>query len=398
MSIYDDWGLTPIINASGAVTRLGGAPMPAAVLQAYHEAAACAVPLDEVQGVASRYLAEVTGAEAGLVTCGASAALMLGAAAILARHSPARMEQLPRTEGMPNRFVIAREHRNGYDHAVRAAGVCFVDVGYHEPIAGAGVRRCEAWEYDAAIDESTAGVLYVWTEDSQPPLAEVVQVAHRRGVPVLVDAAGGLPPRSNLRDLIACGADLVCFSGGKAIRGPQGTGILCGRRELVSSAAVQMLDLDDHPALWEPLPDLIVREKLHGMPRHGIGRSVKVSKEEILSLLTAVKLFIRGDYDAELPRMEARLRQIADGLNDGQLPTELIPVRGDHYPQLTIDVSRAPLGHSAWSVARMLRHGSPRIYVGHGLLTTGKLVIHPLHLRDEDVAVIVREITRATGR
>src|SRR5947199_2268156 len=262
MSIYDEWGLEPIINASGAVTRLGGAPMPQAVLEAFSAAARESVPLDELQAVASRALAEATGAEAGLVTAGAAAGLMLGTAAILTGYDLARMERLPRCEDYPHEFVVAREQRNGYDHAVRAAGARLVEVGFHEVVAGAGVRRVEAWEYGVACGPQTAGVLYVHDADSRPPLTEVVRIAHAHGLPVLVDAAGELPPRSQLRDLIAAGADLVAFSGGKAIRGPQATGILCGRRSLVGAAAVQMLDLDDHPELWEPPEDLIDRRLL----------------------------------------------------------------------------------------------------------------------------------------
>jgi L-seryl-tRNA(Ser) seleniumtransferase len=121
-------------------------------------------------------------------------------------------------------------------------------------------------------------VLYVYGPDARPPLAEVVNRAHARGLPVLVDAAGELPPRSNLRSIVAAGADLVAFSGGKAIRGPQATGILCGRRDLIGAVALQMLDMDDHPELWEPPPDLIDAARLVGIPRHGIGRALKVSR------------------------------------------------------------------------------------------------------------------------
>src|SRR5690606_10087015 len=215
MSIYEKWGVRPIINVSGAVTRLGGAPMSSETLAASTAAADDAVPLDELQGAASRYLAQVTGAEAGLVTSGAAAALMLGAAAILTGHDAARMEQLPHCDGFPHELVVAREQRNGYDHAVRASGARLREVGFHEVIAGAGVRRVETWEYEAAFGPQTAGVLYVAGADSRPPLEELVECAHAHGLPVLVDAAGELPPRENLRRFIDAGADLVAFSGGK---------------------------------------------------------------------------------------------------------------------------------------------------------------------------------------
>ena len=148
MSIYDELGVKPIINATGSVTRLGGAPMPPEVLRAYAEAAAEAVPLERLQGAASRVIAELTGAEAGLVTAGAAAALTLGAAAILTGYDAGRMERLPHCDGFAHEFVVAREQRNGYDHAVRAAGARLVEVGFHEIVANAGVRRTEAWEYD----------------------------------------------------------------------------------------------------------------------------------------------------------------------------------------------------------------------------------------------------------
>src|SRR5262249_14581625 len=190
MSSWREWGLEPIINASGAVTRLGGAPMPAEVLDAYVRAAQESVPLDQVQGLASRVLAEVTGAEAGIVTSGAAAARTLGAGAILTGYARGRMEQLPHAQGFPHEFVVAREQRNGYDHAVRAAGARFVEVGFHEVVAGAGVRRAEAWEYEAAIGPGTAGILHVYDAAACPRLAELVAVAHAHNLPVLVDPSG----------------------------------------------------------------------------------------------------------------------------------------------------------------------------------------------------------------
>src|SRR5947209_227100 len=357
MSIYDDWGLEPIINASGAVTRLGGAPMPEAVLEAFCEAARESVPLDLLQAAASRAIAAATGAEAGLVTSGAAAALTLGAAAILTGYDLGRMERLPHCDGFPHEFVVAREQRNGYDHAVRAAGARLVDVGFNEIVAGAGVRRTEGWEYEAAFGPLTAGVVYVYDPQGRPPLAEVVARAHRRGLPVLVDAAGELPPRSNLRTILATGADLVAFSGGKAIRGPQATGILCGRRDLVGAAAVQMLDMDDHYELWEPPPDLIDRARLGGIPRHGIGRAMKVSKEQIAALLTALELFTAGAYDAELPAQRRRLDAIAAALEGLSVRCLLrVPSDGESLPLLEVALAAPAL---ALDVCRRLRHGRP---------------------------------------
>jgi L-seryl-tRNA(Ser) seleniumtransferase len=393
MSIYDDFGLKAIINVSGAVTRLGGAPMPDAVLEAFCAAARESVPLDTLQGAASRIIAAATGAEAGIVTAGASAGLVMGAAAILAGWDLGRMEKLPHCDGFPDEFVIAREQRNGYDHAVRAAGAKLVEVGMHEIVAGAGVRRAETWEFAAAFGPGTAGVLYVYDAQARPPLAELVAKAHAHKIPVLVDAAGELPPRSNLRDLIATGADLVAFSGGKSIRGPQSTGILCGRRDLIGSALIQMLDMDEHWELWDPPSHLIDKAHLPGMPRHGIGRALKVSKEQIMALLAALKLYTSGAYDKELANMRHWLMQVVDGLHGLPLRAHLsTPSDGESLPILELIIDEAKLGRTAWEVCRRLRRGKSPVYVGHGKLAEGKLVINPLHLNDARTAVLTRRL------
>ena len=268
------------------------------------------------------------------------------------------MERLPCCDGFPNEFVVAREHRNGYDHAVRAAGARLVEVGFNEITAHAGVRRTEAWEYEAAFGPGTAGVHYGFSPTSQPALEQVVESAHRRGLPVLVDAAGELPPRENLTRIIAAGADLVAFSGGKAIRGPQSTGILCGSRDLIASAALQMLDMDDHPQLWDPPRTLIDRSKLAGMPRHGIGRSLKVSKEEIAALLKALELFAAGAFDFEVETSRRGLEKIAAGLKLTQAQCRLIdPGDGQSPAVLEIAVNEPQLGRTAFEVCRRLRDG-----------------------------------------
>ena len=399
MGIYENLGLEPIINASGAVTRLGGAPMPARVLDAYRDAAAQTVPLEKLQAAASKRIAEATGTEAGLVTCGCAAALTMGAAAILTRHDLSRMERLPHCEGFPHEFVIAREQRSGYDHAVRASGARLVEVGFNEIVANAGVRRTEAWEYEAAFGEKTAGVVYVFGTGSQPPLKEVVERAHRHHLPVLVDAAGELPPRENLKSIPATGADLVCFSGGKSIRGPQATGILCGRRELVGAAAVQMLDMDDHLELWDPPSELIDKNKLEGIPRHGIGRHLKVSKDEIVALLTALDLFVSGAYDAELVKYRGCLERIASELSSEALTCRLFEKGdGESPPQLEITVDEAIVGRTAFEICVSLRSGKPPIYLGHGRLAEGKLMVHPLCLNEDDAGVLAGRLRKELGQ
>lgn len=393
MTIYEDLGIPPIINACGSVTRLGGAPMPPEVLRAFREAAGDAVSLEQLQAAASKRIAGHTGTEAALVTAGSAAALTLGAAAILTGCDAGRMERLPHADCFPHEFIIAREQRSGYDHAVRAAGATLVEVGFNEIVANAGVRRAEAWEYEAAFGPDTAGVVYSFAPESRPPLPEVVAVAHRRGLPVLVDAAGELPPRRHLREIPATGADLVAFSGGKGIRGPQSTGILCGRRDLIAAAALQMLDMDDHPQLWDPPAEFIDKRQLTGVPRHGIGRGMKVSKEEIAALLTALDLFASGVYDERLPAFRGWLESIATALASTSAACHVVePADCERWPLLEIAV-----GEAAFDVCHRLRTGSPPVYVGHGRLAEGRLVVNPFCLRADQVPVLAERLRAEIG-
>ena len=252
INIYAQLGVRTRINGAGLLTRLGGSLMPPAVLEAMAEAAGSFVDIAELQAAASAVIAECTGAEAGYVTSGAAAALTLGTAACLTGLDSVRMDRLPDTEGMRRDVVMCRAHRTGYDHAIRAAGARIREVGLNDRTAGAGVRGVEPWELEAAMTPEVVAVAYTVTPSREPPLREVVAVAHRHGVPVIVDAAAALPPVDNLRRFVAEGADLVAFSGGKAIRGPQSTGILCGRRDLIAAAALQQLDMDVTPETWAP--------------------------------------------------------------------------------------------------------------------------------------------------
>ncbi|QDV49644.1 aminotransferase class V-fold PLP-dependent enzyme [Gimesia fumaroli] len=390
MSLYQSFGVDPIINACGSVTRLGGAPMSPEVLKAFQEAASEWVPLEQLQAAASKKIAAHTGAEAGLVTSGAAGALTLGTAAILAGHNMRRIEQLPHCDEFPHEFIIAREQRSGYDHAVRAAGARLVEVGFNEIVSNAGVRRTESWEYAAAITENTAGIVYVHAADSQPALPEVVEVARQHQLPVLVDAAGELPPRDNLKAILATGADLVVFSGGKAIRGPQSTGLLCGKRELISSAALQMLDMDDHFELWQPPADLIDTSLFQGLPRHGIGRALKVSKEEIIALLTALELFASGAYDEQNQEFQSWLEMIGEELELAQVHATCYlatPVSNERWPLLDIHIDEEAVG-TAFKVCQRLRQGTPPIYVGHAGLHEGMLTINPLCLTAQDARTL----------
>ena len=384
MSIYKKLGVEPIINATGNVTRLGGSRLRTVALEAYALASQQSVSLEHLQAAASQQIANLTGAEAGLITAGAAAGLTLGSAAILTGLDAGRMEKLPDTRDMPAEIIVAREHRSGYDHAVRASGAQLVEVGFQEQVAGAGVRRVEAWEYEAAIGDQTAGILYVEQATAHPPLADIVAVAQSLNLPLLVDAAGELPPRENLRRLATCGADLVVFSGGKAIGGPQPTGILAGRRDLVAAAALQMLDMDDHPQTWDPPVEFIDPEMVTGMPRHGIGRSMKVSKEAICALLAALDEFVSTDPAEQLARWRDWLEQIDNSLVRSLANCQLVESPdGQRPPRLEIHVNQ-----DAFELCRALRAGSPPIYVGHGRLDEGILVINPVALAEDEVPLL----------
>ncbi|HET7093842.1 MAG TPA: hypothetical protein VFI22_10200, partial [Thermomicrobiales bacterium] len=211
-SVYEQLGLRPVINASGTLTRLGGSRMAPETLAAMAEAAAAFVPIDELQERAGDVIAEITGAESGYVVAGAAAGLSLATAACVAGMDVAAMDRLPDTTGLKNEVVVQRGHRNAYDHAIRAAGIRFVEAGY---LGYPGAGGTQPWQIADAITERTAAVACpIIDTPGTVPLPVVCAIAHANGVPVIVDAAAELPPRANLRRFIAEGADLVVFSGG----------------------------------------------------------------------------------------------------------------------------------------------------------------------------------------
>ena len=208
------------------------------------------------------------------------------------------------------------------------------------------MRDAEAWEFADAIGPKTAAVLWVAHPSAQPSLAAVAAVAHEAGVPVIVDAAAELPPASNLRRFLAEGADLVAFSGGKAIGGPQASGILAGRRDLIMAAALQMLDLDIWLEQFRPDPAFIDLKRLKGLPAHGIGRPCKVGKEQIVGLLTALDLFLAEDDGQRTARWTALLEELRLRLEGvDRLKATLVP---GVVPILRLDLA-VPPGPSSWS-------------------------------------------------
>lgn len=266
-SVYDELGVPTVINAAGTKTRISGSLVREEAAEAMVEASRSFVRISDLQARASELISDVTGAEAGYVTSGASAALMLDAAACIAGDDFDAMYQLPNTEGLSDEIVVPRTHRTGYDHALRAGGGTIVDVGTNDSHLATGSRNVEPWEIAESITDETAAVAYLQKEYTEPPLSEVVDIAHAQDVPVIVDAAADLPPASNLSRFVEDGADLVAFSGGKAIRGPQTSGILAGREDLIASVALQQLDMHAAEPVWDPPSALVDVDRYDGVPR-----------------------------------------------------------------------------------------------------------------------------------
>ncbi len=285
MDIYRKLGVQPVINCATTYTRLGGTMMAPHVARAMADSAGAFVNVFELQEAVGKRLAELTGNEAAYVSNGAAAALALATAAAITGNDLALMARLPNNlEDMKNQVVVHRTQRNWYDIAVRMTGVELVEIGH--------IMETYEWELDDAINERTAAVVYFagsHLNRNTLPLEFVIERAHARGVPVIVDAAAQVPPVSNLwhftRNL---GADVAIFSGGKMLRGPQNSGLAVGT-----------------PAMIEAM-------RLNGPPVQRIGRAMKVSKEAMIGLLTAVETYLETDHTAEALQWESVVESWGD--------------------------------------------------------------------------------------
>ncbi|MBA2518112.1 MAG: L-seryl-tRNA selenium transferase [Chloroflexia bacterium] len=386
MGVYADLGVRTVINGAGTLTRLGGSRMAPEVLAAMADAAASFVHIDELQARAGEIIAEITGAEAGYVVTGAAAGLTLGMAACVAGLDVAKMDRLPDTTGMRNEVVVQRGHRNAYDHAIRAAGVTFVEVGY---LGYPGAGGTYPWQIEAAITDRTAAIACPILETpGTVPLPIVCEIARARGIPVIVDAAAELPPRSNLRRFITDGADLVVFSGGKSIGGPQASGIIAGRGDLIASIALQHQDMDVRPETWGKR-GLLADGTIRGVPHQGFGRAMKVGREEVVGLITALRRYVAGSDDADFARWNEQLDHIADGLNGLPgvtmrrfQPTEKL------IPQLLFDLDETALGFTAYDAANALLDGDPGIAIGLSRAEFGTLNLIPRSLDESEIEIV----------
>lgn len=400
-SIYDRIGSERIINAGGTKTRFGGPRIREEAADAMREAAKYCANITDLQEVASKRLQAVTGAEAGHVTSGASAALTLATAACITRMDYGKMARLPNTEGIPNEVLIPRYMRNTYDHAFRDAGAKIVDIGHCDFSHGQETSNVELWEIEDAITENTAAIGFVPLPGNQITLERVTQVADQNDVPVIIDGAGTLPPTNNLTRYIEHGANLVAFSGGKGIRGPQGTGFLIGDGPLVEAAAVQHLDMDVHRTVWERSTRASHDQVQSGVPRHGIGRGFKVGKEDIIGFLTALDLFVDEDTGNLQDQWMWRLRAIKDLIEDiptvdsAITPEQLINpsdaiYRSEILPTLQVFIEDPDL--TAVEIVKSLNRGHPPIYVGARDVENNSFSINPFSLTDDEAVLVGQRI------
>lgn len=399
MDIYQRFGVTKRVNGAGLLTRLGGSLMAPEVLDAMRAASGAYVDMAELQTRASAVIAKHTGAEAGIVTSGAAAALTLATAACISRLDITRMERLPDTCDMPNEVIMFRAHRTGYDHAFRAAGARIVEVGFNDQAVGSGVRGLEAWEIEAAIGPNTAAIAYAANPSGQPSLPMVSAIARKHNIPVIVDAAARLPPKENLRRFIQEGAALVAYSGGKAIKGPQGSGILCGQRDLVAAALIQNLDMDIQVATWDPPKGLLDGYFKDGLPHHGLGRGFKVDKETVIGLLVALERFVSTDISADLEhkqRQATALAELVAGI-PGVKSTVLSAAVTKRYPILELEFDERTLGLGAVEISRRLQRLPLPIHLGERRMCDGVLLVDTasLQLGDERlIAEALKEVLR----
>jgi L-seryl-tRNA(Ser) seleniumtransferase len=365
MSVYEALALTPVINASATLTRLGGSRMPPSVIEAMSTAAGSFTDLDEMQRKAGERIAAITYNEAAYISSGAAAGITVSVAACIAGTDQERVASFPFLDEFDrNEVIVYRSQRNGYDYAARQTGARLVDVGPSEA------------DLSRAISERTACILWfagTHYAEGALPLDEVVDIARARGVPVIVDAAAQVPPVSSLwrftRDL---GADIAIFSGGKGLRGPQSSGLVLGKRDLIEACRV------------------------NGNPNHSIGRPMKVGKEELAGILAAVEWSLAQDETTILSGYEETVQFWIDGL--ANIPG-VVAERG--YPS----EAGQPHGRAIVCLAphcRLTRdeivtalwEGSPRIAVGILKDDENAIALNPQTLEPGEAEIVLATLRK----
>ena len=363
-AVYQRLGIAPIINAAGSITRLGGTRTRPETLELMAQAARVMVNIDDLNRAAGQEVARLAGAEAGFVCSGAAGGLLLQAAACIAGNDPVKMRQLPDTTGLKNEIVIHTMHRFPYDQAYRAAGARMVEFGDY--------LYAHPWQLEGAINERTAAVAYLcspFSSNKVMPLERVCEIAHAHDVPVIVDAASMLPPRENLYRFLRAGADMVVYSGGKGIRGPQGSGILVGRADLIEAAATQ------------------------ASPAQFLGRGMKVAKEEVIGLVASLAAFVEEDEAAEMAAYRALVQQVVDALVE--IPGLQVTLEHDKInyliPHAVIRFSDEWRGPTRDSIAHSMEQGNPQVYL-HQLGGPQELAVDPLNLTESETEIVIRRL------
>lgn len=384
--IYRDLGVRPVINAQGTSTTLGGSTMPPEVVDAMAAASGAVVMLRELNDRAGEAIARRTGAEAGLVVAGAACGMLLQAAAVIAGTDPERIRRLPDTDGMNNRIVILDHHRDvGYLQAWRTAG------GVLAPVETLDARDAETavGRVMDAVDGRTAAVGYIasrWLPPDPPGfLAALAAASHSAGLPVIVDAAAMLPPAGNLTRYVRDGADMMAFSGGKAIRGPQSTGILAGTKPLIQAAAA------------------------NSSPNSAVGRVAKVCKEEIVGLITALDLYTTSDHDADRRRWARQAGVVADALRGitGVTSEVLQDDFSRPVPEAAVFFGESYAGPSLEEIGKMLLEGDPPIVTGSRnmlrshwedvLARSDDLFVNPHNIVEGDEQIVAERLRTVLG-
>jgi L-seryl-tRNA(Ser) seleniumtransferase len=330
---YQKLGVTPFINAAGTYTVLSASTMPLEVQAAISLASQQPVHLNELLVASGEYLAKRLRCEAALVTAGAAAALTLGTAACVSLGNKNAILSIPtEMEGLKNEVLVQKTHRYDYDHAVRNAGVRFVEVETLE-------------DYERGFTDRTVMAHFFNAGEGKISREDWVRVAHQHGVPCFNDAAADVPPISNLWNYTQMGFDLVTFSGGKGLRGPQCTGLLLGRKDLIEAA------------------------RQNNSPNSNtIGRGMKVAKEEIVGLVAAVDWFLDQDEAAMQAEFRKRAERIASHLKS--LPTIesgiFVPPIANQVPHLLITYDPERIKISGADVMQKMRQGKPRIELNPG--------------------------------
>jgi L-seryl-tRNA(Ser) seleniumtransferase len=362
-TVYARLGVKPVVNGMGTVTVLGGSLMPPEVVQAMEEASRHFVSLPDLQEKAGARIAELVGVPAALVTSGAAAAITVATAAAMTKGDPKKIAQLPDTTGLP--FEVIQQGRSGYEAQVRVAGARIVTVETRE-------------ELDRALSERTAMMFYLNYAEPKVRIKrdEWILVARERGVVSFNDAAADVPPREHLSQYVREGFDLVAFSGGKGLRGPQCSGLLLGRKDLIEGARTLVA------------------------PHGGIGRGMKVGKEEIVGLVAAVERYMTVDLEAERRALEAKVDHLKDvvGKVKGVAVETNVPEIANHVPHFVARWDETALGLTAKDVHERLQKGDPPIHV---LLTgPGTITVSVWTMQGDEhrlVALRLREVLAGAG-